>query len=320
VLLRFGQLEARDFAKLERELGRLAWRARLPRDLLLSVRVSVQRCRLYHSGAVAERVTRAIDRAVGVRASASQPDDPAAQSVWVRGVRDHFTVSLDTSGELLHRRGWRQEGGEAPLRETLAATVLAMAQHHPDEPLCDPMCGSGTLAIEAAHRALGRAPGLHRSFAFERFVDTDGKAIAQLRDEARSLERTQIAPIVGADLSAEQLAVALRNVERAGVARHVQLMQSSVEHLRPASEAGLLVTNPPYGKRVGAGDGGSLKTLYRALAAGLGGPFARWRAAVLVEDRSLLYELGMKTETAQGLSNGGLRVWVGQRPARRGPS
>lgn len=315
VLLRLGDVEARDFGRLERGLEKRPWADVLPRGAPITVRAAATRCRLYHTGALAERVARAAGRTTLARVD---DDDPSSFQVLLRGEHDRFTVSIDTSGELLHRRGWRQEGGEAPLRETLAAALLSIARHRPDEPLCDPMCGSGTLVIEAALAALGRAPGLARSFAFERFVGADHTALERLRDEARRSERTQIAGIVGADADPAQLAVARRNAERAGVGSHIEWRHTPLSGLSAPASAGLLVANPPYGKRIGADGGTSLKSLYAALGRALGGPFATFRAAVIVEDKRLLPALGMTEHDAQSLHHGGLRVWVGQRPAKRG--
>lgn len=313
VLLRLGDVEARDFGKLERGLATLPFSSLLPRNAAIAIRASAQRSRLYHTGALAERVALAAQKVIG----ATLGDDDTAFSLLLRGVHDRFTLSLDTSGELLHRRGWRTEGGEAPLRETLAAALLAIANHRPGEPLCDPMCGSGTLVIEAASAALGRAPGIARSFAFERFAGFDQKAWTDLRDEARARERRDAPVFVAADADPEQLAVARRNAERASVQDRIEFREAELRTLTPTQDRGLLVANPPYGKRIGARGGQPLRAVYDELGRALGGAFARWRAAVVVEDRRLLPALKMPAQDAQGLSNGGLRVWVGQKPATR---
>ncbi len=313
VLLRLGDVEARDFGKLERGLATLPFASLLPRNAAIAIRASAQRSRLYHTGALAERVALAAQKAIGATLS----DDEAAFSLLLRGVHDRFTLSLDTSGELLHRRGWRTEGGEAPLRETLAAALLALANHRPDEPLCDPMCGSGTLVIEAAGAALGRAPGIARRFAFEHFAGFDEEAWAALCDEARASERSDAPVLVAADADPEQLSVARRNAERAKLEGRIEFREAELKALTPSQDRGLLVANPPYGKRIGARGGKPLRALYDELGRALGGAFARWRAAVVVEDRRLLPALKMSAQDAHSLSNGGLRVWVGQKLATR---
>src|SRR5450432_1462200 len=184
VLARVGDVEAREFGKLRRGLARLRWAPFLAAGATVAVRASTTKCRLYHTGAIAESVLLGLGDAVGeVRAAAKAsaqnqddadgdaPTDAAAPTttVYVRGVGDRFTFSVDASGELLHRRGARTEVGAAPLRETLAAGVLALAGWMPAEALCDPMCGAGTIPIEAGLLALDRAPGLERAFATSRW-------------------------------------------------------------------------------------------------------------------------------------------------------
>ncbi len=314
VLLRLGEIEARDFRRLRRGVAALPL-GRLPRGARVAIRAAASKSRLYHTGAIAEQVVLGLGDAIGAVAG----DGADAFDVLVRGRGDVFTVSLDTSGARLHQRGWRRDGGEAPLRETLAAALLALAGHADDEPLCDPLCGSGTIVVEAALRAIGRAPGVDRTFAFERFADHDARAWAALRDEARARERPRALPIYGADADPEQIAAARRNAERAGVAAHVTLEVVPLSAQRAPTPRGLVASNPPYGRRVGA-KGGALPPLYAALGAMLRGPFSGWRAALLVEDRRLLSRIGgIDAGRAVMLSNGGLRVWVASRPAT-GPS
>ena len=313
VLLRFGDISARDFGKLEQGLEKLPWSTVLPHGSALSIRAAAQRCRLFHTGAIAERLANATNMAIGATVSAKTDDATLPLQVLIRGQKDEFTVSIDTSGALLHRRGWRLEGGEAPLRETLAAALLALAEHAPDEPLCDPMCGSGTLVIEAALAAIGRAPGIARSFAFERFVSFDAARWTALCEAARASESPRALALVAADADEAQLEVARRNAARAGVAELIDFRCVSLGQLKPPAERGLVVTNPPYGKRIGAHGGAPLRELYNELGRALKGAFARWRAAVVVEDQRMLAPLGLSARGAHVLPNGGLRVWVGRR-------
>ncbi|MEO6954784.1 MAG: RNA methyltransferase [Polyangia bacterium] len=299
VLLRLGDIEARDFGKLQRGLGKLPLARWLPRGAKISLRASQTRSRLFHTGAIVERAAETLSKAFGLVTT----DDDDANALVLRGLRDMFTVSLDTSGALLHRRGWRTDGGDAPLRETLAAALLAICAHRADEPLCDPMCGSGTIAIEGALRASNRAPGLDRTFAFERFVEHDEQRWQELRAEARA-RIVSAPPVFASDTDAAQLATARANAERAGVT--IEFEHVPIARARPRVTHGLLLTNPPYGKRIG-GDSQALRDLRRALL----GPFVAWRAAVLLPDRARLSELGLTKHTP--LSNGGLRVYLGQR-------
>ncbi len=222
------------------------------------------------------------------------------------------TLSADVGGSLLHRRGWRQETSRAPLRETLAAGVLALSAHSPEDPLWDPVCGSGTLVIEAALGARHVAPGLGRTFAAETWpmaalADWSGR-----RERLRAAVRPRApAAIVGSDLNAGALGTSRRNARRAGVLEDLRLERLDVAAAQPgALGAGLLVGNLPYGVRVGAREG--LDAFDRALARTLTGPFRRWRRALLVDDPARLARAGGRApDRVHPMVNGGLRVVLG---------
>ena len=166
---------------------------------------------------------------------------------------DHVTLYMDTSGEPLFKRGWREDKGEAPLKETLAAAMLAASGWDASVPLYDPCCGSGTIAIEAAQRACNVAPGLLRRFAFEKFVGFAPAPWQALREEARAAQRPSPVPIHGSDIAFRMMDFANRNAERAGVAGAVQFRGGDALQRMPPTEApGVLVLNPPYGERIEA--------------------------------------------------------------------
>jgi putative N6-adenine-specific DNA methylase len=293
VLLRLGRVTARDFARLVDLCARLPWRSILPPGARLDVSASCKHCRLYHTGAVAERVERAARGVLGEPRA-----DAGEASILVRGQDDEFTISLDTSGELLHRRGWRTDVGDASLRETLAAALLSLASWKPGESLVDPMCGAGTIVLEAASIAAGQLPGARRRFAFEAFADHDAGLLAQLRARTRPAVPTRI---LGGDRDERTLAAARRNLERAGLA--VDLLHVDAAQLPVELPPGLILTNPPYGKRIAARDPlHALAALRRRLPG--------WRLAVLLpEDPQVLKILGRPRERIR-LDNGGLRVFL----------
>ena len=296
VVVRLGAVEAHDFARLRKRAAALPWEELVAPGARVEPAVTVRRCRLYHTGAIAERIVGAASDRLGADAGAVEH----AVRVTVRGEDDRFVLSVDSSGELLHRRGWRTEAGAAPLRETLAAGVLLLAGYDGAEPLLDPTCGAGTFVVEAAAIATGRAPGLGRSFAFERFPGHDAALLERLRAEAAAAVRAPAAPIAGSDADAAVLEFARRNAERAGVAGAVTLTVAAVETLRPAGPPGLVVANPPYGHRLDAA-----VALYRTL-----GRFARaggHRLALLASDEKLLRAAG-RPRAIFPLVNGGLRA------------
>lgn len=327
VIVRLGRFHASTFFELERRAKRLPWERFLPPTGDVRLRVTCRKSKLYHSDAVAERVLAAISasatRDVGVRKESSDDDaigdGPSAsdaertlpsQLFIVRIVHDECEISADTSGELLHRRGYRQEIAKAPLRETIAAAMVLASGWKGDSPLLDPMCGSGTIPIEAAMIALKIAPGARRRFQFMDWPEFNARQWGEILAEASAVATEQPLEIAGRDRDAGAIQAATRNAERAGVARTIGFGAEAVSRSVRAIEAsskdqGWVLTNPPYGVRVGAA--GDLRNLYAALAA----PFAnrpRWRLGVLTSDSALVYNTGLKMKARFSTSNGGIPV------------
>jgi putative N6-adenine-specific DNA methylase len=227
-------------------------------------------------------------------------------------------LSADAGGELLHRRGWRQETSRAPLRETLAAGVLALGGYAPDRPLRDPVCGSGTLIIEAALEARSVAPGLGRTFAAEHWPRAASDDWSGRRDRLRALVRPRaLAPIVGSDVNAGALGTARRNARRAGVIADLQLERADVAvAVAGAAGPGLVVGNLPYGRRVDAR--GGLEEFDAELARTLNRAFHGWQRALLVDDETRLVRAGgTAPHRVHRLVNGGLPVVLGVWDAER---
>jgi putative N6-adenine-specific DNA methylase len=311
VLIRIASFEARDLRALEAGLARVSlapFRGAEP----LRIEAITHRSRLSHGGRVREAAALAwqVPLATATPEGIDEDDEPRHQEarVQIRLEEDRCTVSVDSSGDILHRRGYRQEVSRAPLRETLAAGILRLATYRGDEPLWDPMCGSGTLAIEAAWIALGRAPGRDRSFAFQRWPGYEAGAFEEALAAARAKERTALAYAIHAsDINAGALGTARRNARRAGVLEHLQLRRADVMHPSslPPDPTGLLVTNPPYGKR--SGDAAGVEPLCAAIGALLRERLPGWRAAVVVPDLRLERALSLQVEDAFELLNGGIR-------------
>ncbi|MFZ5438408.1 MAG: THUMP domain-containing class I SAM-dependent RNA methyltransferase [Myxococcota bacterium] len=234
------------------------------------------------------------------------PSKQGGVKLLLRGVKGRCQVSVDTSGELLHFRGYRQEVGRAPMRETLAAGLLQLAKWQPGEPLWDVMCGSGTILIEAAERAAGLAPGRNRPFAFESFASHDDAAWRAL-PRARAAVPTEL---LGSDLNAGALGVARRNAKRAGVFEALRLERLDATKLTRRGERGLVVANLPYGKRVGERD--ALGRLYAELGASLRRACSGWYFAFLLQHGA--EHLGLEIAERHAVSNGGLdcEVVLGQ--------
>jgi putative N6-adenine-specific DNA methylase len=313
IVVRIAHFTARDFATLERRAKAVDWSLVIPAASVVRLRVTCRKSRLYHSDAVAERVARAIEsRVKGVRVDQRGVDDDesddSTQLIIVRFDHDECTISADSSGALLHRRGWRQAIAKAPLRETLAAAMLRACDWNGDCALVDPFCGSGTIGIEAALRARNIAPGLGRAFAMESWSGASRELSQQLRRDAasRAIDGLTI-PIVMSDRDAGACAAALSNAERAGVAGSVTIVQRALSDvdLETIADDGLVLTNPPYGQRLS--EGADLRGLYSRL-----GDIVRaggnWHLAMLAPEQRLEVPLGMRLRKLFRTSNGGIDV------------
>jgi len=318
VIVRLASFEARDFATLEKAATKVPWARVVHPGASVRLRVTCKKSRLYHSDAVAERIARGIVGAVtGAqvvgRARDDEDDDESdgpTQLIVVRFDHDRCTISADSSGALLHRRGWRLAVAKAPLRETLAAGMLAALPWNGDVPLVDPFCGSGTIGIEAALRARDIAPGLSRSFAMEQWPDAPSVAYAEERAAARDRVKPSAGvPIVLRDRDAGAIEAARANAIRAGVLDDLVIEQGALSDTDLASvgDRGVLLTNPPYGQRVSGG--ADLRGLYARLGDVLRAGGRGWRLGMLVPpDRALAGQLRIQLEPALRTANGGLPV------------
>ena len=300
---------ARSFAELERKARAVAWDEWLRDGMRVRLRVTCRKSRLYHSDAVAERIAGAIGARVHLHVEekdddTQEPND--AQLVLVRLLRDECTIRFDSSGANLHRRGYRQATAKAPLRETLAAAMLLGAEWDPATPLLDPFCGSGTIAIEAALLARKIAPGKHRTFAFTNWPNFDAALWRSAQDQAQSRETARRAPIIAADRDAGAIAATTANAERAGVLTDIEAREQALSALEPPREAGWVVTNPPYGVRVG--EVPQLRNLYATLGRLGRERLAEWHCALLSAHPALEGALEWPLEERFRTTNGGLNV------------
>lgn len=240
--------------------------------------------------------------------SGKRPDvDTAEPDVRIHAFleRERFTLYLDTSGDPLFKRGSKLMAGEAPLRENLAAGILTLCGWTPEQPLLDPMCGSGTLLIEAAQIARGIPPGYKREFAFQKLKSFDAAAWKRLTTEAAAgIKATAPAGIFGGDLYGEALKLARTNLEAAGLADSVILKQVNILEIAAPAESGVLVTNPPYGVRLGELD--ELAAFYPKLGNELKKKFAGWRAYLFTADMRVPKLIGLSPSKRTPLFNGPL--------------
>ncbi len=263
ILLHLSSFPAGDATALYDGVRTVDWVPWLTARTTLAVEASVRDSAITHSGFAAlkvkDAVVDALRDALGARPDV-EPKDPDVRIV-LHLAQDQADLSLDLAGEPLHRRGYRSGATPAPLKETLAAAVLSLGHVDPERPFIDPMCGSGTLAIEHALAARRLAPGLSRPFGFQRWPSYRGRlqsAWDRMKEEARRAALPSApAPIVARDLFSKALDAARRNASAAGVAGDIRFEQGDVRDLQPdpGAERGTICTNPPYGERLmGRGD------------------------------------------------------------------
>ncbi len=307
VLLRLFTVPYRSEEDIYRAAYDLDWPQRF--DVARSIRVylTAQRCPLKSLDFLTLRIKDAVcDRfrsAVG-----SRPDvDTRAPEVRIHAFLDatQFTLYLDTSGEPLFKRGARAAQGEAPLKENLAAGILKLAGWQPGVALLDPMCGGGTFLVEAAQIALDIAPGSARSFGFEKLKAFDAALWRELRAAAEA-RRKPLAPlpIYGSDLYGDTLKFAQANLAAAGLDGTVQLKQANALEISAPAEAGVLVTNPPYGERMGEQQ--ELAAFYPKFGDALKQKFAGWNCYILSADMNLPKLIKLQVSKRTPLFNGAL--------------
>jgi putative N6-adenine-specific DNA methylase len=225
----------------------------------------------------------------------------------------NFTIYLDTSGEALFKRGWREETGDAPLRENLAAGLLRVAGWKPGMPLFDPMCGSGTILIEAAQMVQGIPPGARRRFAFEKFHDFDRAAWTEMKTSIKPNPLPAEPTIFGSDISGDMVAMTRHNLRVAGVLIEVPLKQIEAQQVQPPTDVpGILLTNPPYGERIGVRGDSTIPQdemavgFYQALSTTLKQRFAGWTVYLFTADLGLPKLLRLKESRKTPFFNGAL--------------
>ena len=301
VLARLASFRVVHLSDLTAQARKVPWGEVLRFDVPYRVEATCRKSRIFHSGAAAERIEIAIRDSLG-----APPSQDADIIVRARIEQDICTIAVDTSGELLHKRGHKEAVNKAPIRETMASLFLRQCGYEGTEPVLDPMCGSGTFIIEAAEIAARLNPGRSRQFAFEQLATFDAAAWQRMREA--SGKRTPEARFYGSDRDAGAIRMSQANAERAGVADFTAFRQCTISDITaPEGPPGLIITNPPYGARIG--DKGQLAPLYRALGQTLKARFAGWRVAIVTSEPTLAHATGLPfLPTTAPVPHGGLRV------------
>jgi len=308
VLVTLREFPCPDAECLYTEVQKIDWQQYLQPHNTLAVNATGGNRKLNHTHFTALQVKNAIvdqqRRQSGQRSSIDTENPDLLINVHI--YQDRCILSLDSSGGSLHRRGYRPAMGIAPLKETLAAALLDMAQWEPSLPFLDPLCGSGTLPIEASLKALNIAPGLFRTeFAFERWPDFDEKLWTQLLDDAEDSQLPALkAPILGSDKDSDILDQARINAKGGSVADKVKFTQIELKDLEAPADSGVIICNPPYGERLG--DATELGDFYKLLGDVFKQRFKGWTAFVLTGNKELAKRVGLKTARRIPVYNGSI--------------
>jgi putative N6-adenine-specific DNA methylase len=323
ILCRFPPFRAGAVEELFQRVSNCRWELWVNPGVPMEVKAFVQYSRISHEGLVTQAVIHGVGRRLLSRhisppaCPAAAGDDegkgaslPLRQRVFVRLQHNHCEISLDTTGDHLHRRGYRLEHTGAPLRETLAAAILLRSKWHGEIPLVDGMCGAGTVAIEAALLARRMAPGLRRSFLCELWPSFEEKSWNHLRKKLgeQTLAHSPC-PILAMDGEPEALRIARNNAERAGVVQDIRWQVMDLFAFKPQDHhlpPGLLVLDPPYGRRLEGGGRGFYEQLGRHLRCF----FEGWQTAILAPSKAMALSLKIPTMRLWQISHGGLPIIV----------
>jgi len=309
VLMRIGEFKATNFMQLKKRLSGFPWELFLPADSRPEINTSAKQSRLYHKDAIAEIFAESIDKSFLPNNSRNPVKDSAEQQVFVRVSNDRFVISLDSSGELLYRRGLKTHRAAAPLRETTAAAILAISGYDGTGPLIDPMCGSGTFSIEAAMISQKIPAGLFRNFAFMNWPCFEAKRWAYIKRKAESGIKPVLTPrIFSSDIDTKACDAFTSCINKYDIFKMVEVARKDFFDLSPhflTQDKGLVVINPPYGQRMGSR--AESDKLFGAICGKLKKDFTGWKVALIAPDATLLNSLPFSLK-AQTLYHGGLKI------------
>ncbi|MBR9825364.1 MAG: class I SAM-dependent RNA methyltransferase [Alphaproteobacteria bacterium] len=301
VLARIGSFRVVHMAQLDKRARRFEWAKFLKPGVPLRVETTCRRSKIYHARAATQRIETALREEFG-----AEIDNSAEICIRVRIEDNLCTISLDSSGELLHKRGHKAAVNKAPMRETLAALFLRACGYDGAENVIDPMCGSGTFVIEAAEMALGLAPGRARRFAFEQFAGFDASAFKALKASIKT-KPTDLR-FYGSDRDAGAIRMSAQNAEEAGVFEACSFTHAPILDLeRPDCEPGLIIINPPYGGRIG--NKKALYSVYDTIGQVLKTRFKDWRVGLITSETALAKATRLPfNKPGPIIDHGGLKV------------
>jgi len=308
VLIEVARFGAIDFEELFQGTLKVPWENIIPDDGKMHITGKTVRSKLFSLSACQSVVKKAVVEAMKRKYGPSEfPETGPVYKIEVSLLKDMASLTIDTTGPGLHKRGYRQDAGEAPLRETLAAGIVLLSGWKPDRILADPLCGSGTIAIEAALIGKNIAPGLKRSFVSETWWQIPEQIWSSARDEAREQINDVSFQILASDSDALVLRKARRNAERAGVSDLIAFQKLSVEEFRSRIKYGYIICNPPYGERLS--EEAEVKQLYKTMGE-IYAQLDMWSFFILTAHAGFQQSFGKKAARNRKLYNGMLQCYL----------
>ena len=321
VLLMVGEFKAENWDELFDNVKALDWPALMPADANFYVTKAASiKSKLFSPSDIQRIIGKAIVESMKRKYALEYfPKDGADYPVRVTLNKDRVTVSIDTSGESLHKRGYRRLTAKAPITETLAAAIIMLTPWKADRILVDPFCGSGTFPIEAALIGAGIAPGIGRSFAGEKQAFTSPLAWDKARTEARELVKHDVTMnIQGYDIDGEIIKAARQNAHLAGVDSYIHLQQRDMRDLSSTKQYGFIITNPPYGERLEEKE--ALPFLYKSMGEAFG-RLENWSYFFITSYEDAEKHFGRKADKNRKIYNGMIKTYLyeyyGPKPPKR---
>lgn len=315
-----GTFKAKTFEELFQQVKAIPWENLLPMDAQFPVSGKSIKSTLHHVPSCQAITKKAIVNRLSdyYRRQSKLPETGATYPIEVALLKDDVTITLDTTGSSLFKRGYRSEKGGAPLKENMAAALVKLTTWFPDRPLYDPTCGSGTILIEAALIALNMAPGLKREFVCENWRLFQNDVWKNAREHAEKQIKTDITlDILGTDIDGSMIEIAKKNAEKAGVSDYITFKQMQLSDFKTTKEFGILISNPPYGDRLLDED--TVHRIYKQM----GQTYASmptWSKYILTSDLTFEEHYGQQATKKRKLYNGALRTdyfqYWGIRPKR----
>ncbi len=311
ILVRIGNFRLLSLKKAEERFSRYPWELYLPKEREIRIRAAAHRSRIYHSGALAQRLVQGISKRLGRRIrQVSEKSGEDKPLVFVRMFKDRCQISMDSSGRHLHKRGLKKHTVRAPFRENLAAAMLLASGWDRHSNLLDPFCGSGTIVMEAVLMASMIPPGRRRTFSFMKWKNFQPETWHQLLSLADKLRTRPLGKILGIDRDRAAAETALFNLEQSGLISSAEILHADFFDLQKAvmAEPGFIVTNPPYGRRLR--ENYSLSRLYALFGENIKRYYPRWHITMVcpADGSYLKRALGLALKPFCRFRNGGIRV------------